>query len=192
MNQVSKEVVYLIGINHDIQLNKDCNLSKQFLNTLENLILDFDIRFVFEEWSVDVNKIWKVKSSTIKRLVDKMKKELKNNIDHSYCDPELHERINENIKDENDLKKEHGWIGLLTPEQRMIIDCEMWKEYEKREKIWLKKIVDKIKDKNVVFICGTKHISIFNTLRGEGFDTLLTKSGYIIKVIPERFDKWYK
>lgn len=186
-------MIYLIGVNHDIQFKKEHNLFGVFKPLLINLIIDCNIKCVAEEWSNEASNKWGVNDSNIKELVKEVMEKFKVEIDHRYVDPNTKERENAGIKDNRDLIKQHGWgINILSPEQRLVIQEEEWKEFQKRENMWINRITDKINGFNVVFICGTQHISLFNKVRSEGFDTLLSKLGYEIEVIPERFDEFFE
>jgi hypothetical protein len=187
-------MIYLIGINHDIQIGQvDGKRSQAFESLLGDLISDFNIKYVVEEWSDEASKIWKVESSKVKRVINEVEKKLEIKINHIYVDPDRRERKENNIKEEKDLVEQHGWKGIiLSGEQKWVIEEEMREEHRKRESMWLKKLALMISDSDIIFICGTKHISDFNKVRGDGFDTLLAKSGYEVEVIDKRFDEWFE
>jgi hypothetical protein len=70
-------------------------------------------------------------------------------VSHRYCDPDREER------------------------KKLGID-----DFPKREKVWLERIAD-LKDSNVLFICGNKHV--------QSFSALLRSSGFKCEVIS---DSW--
>jgi hypothetical protein len=60
-------------------------------------------------------------------------------------------------------------------------------DFSKRENYWHQKIRDKV-NQNILFICGTKHISTFNPSRNsQGFDKLLKDNGWNVEILPEQF-----
>lgn len=186
-------MIYLIGVNHDAQTGKDFDLSEEFVKALKKIIIESNIKFVFEEWNNFAKKTWKIKKTTVQHLVDQINKKSKSKIIYNYYEPEPEERKRNGIKEYDDLITEHGWNEIrLSSEQRTIIENEILIEYKKRENIWFVKIKDFISENDVIFVCGTKHLGFFNKIRGEGFDTLLIENGYEVEVFPDRFDEWYK
>ncbi|MFA6602690.1 MAG: hypothetical protein WCT01_02695 [Candidatus Shapirobacteria bacterium] len=187
-------MVFLVGINHDIQIGIG-NDSRQiaFASLLSHLIVDFNIKYVIEEWNDEASKKWKVNDSKVKELVKETEEKFKIKINHMYVDPDQNMRKDVGIKDERDLVTQHGWGKIIrTGEQMLTIEQEMWEEHRKRERVWLKKIALNISGSDIIFICGTKHISDYNKVRRDGFDTLLANSGYEVKVIDKRFDEWFE
>ena len=174
-------MVYLIGVNHQVQFtNRSSNLSliNNFTSLLEKTALDKDIFLIAEEFSMDALKLWQASACTARDVSKKLK------IKHLFCDPS---------------KKEQKKLGYPTQEERakeagsnLALDIqEVEKKYFPiRENYWFKKIEPYINE-NILFVCGQSHI--------ESFSVLLKKNKIDCEILsqnwgnkPEDFDHHFR
>lgn len=69
-----------------------------------------------------------------------------------------------------------------------VINREQAKDHQKREAFWLEKIGSRVAS-NIIFVCGSGHLSGHSKYRQEGFDSLLKQKGISVTVIPRLFDE---
>jgi len=170
-------MVYLIGVNHDVQFKRGKSETDRFIAYLKQKIKELNIPFIAEESSDDAKKKHNVRTT----IVEDIAKQLK--IEYRACDPTLKEREAEGIPSEKDIIFGLGMSGLLSHEQVEKVDQEGAKYHPQRERIWLKKIRDK-KYQDMIFICGFDHLSKYNPRRKkDGFDKLLIQNGWEVKFL---------
>jgi Asp-tRNA(Asn)/Glu-tRNA(Gln) amidotransferase A subunit family amidase len=182
-------MIYLIGISdHNVQHNgigcADSVVRNNFSVFLEKKIRRYSINLIAEEFNEDaLYKVSKGNIATIRNLVEKLKSEGLE-IKHVFCEPSLSERKAEDILSASEIYSKklniHIYNGKkpnLNKEQQKIFDEEMKRSFLAREQIWLKKIHSYL-DNNVLFICGSDHIT--------SFESLLMSKGCKTKVLESR------
>lgn len=176
-------MIYLIGVNHEVQHNRHFPRTKAFTKLLSNLVKDFNIKLLAEEWSEDASKVWSVSYSTVEDVARI------NNIKYLACDPTTKEREMLGIKTEMDITKEVAELSKepYTKKKSLAYQKTLAPNHAKREQFWLKQLQDFLSD-DIIFVCATQHISEFTNLRKHGFDTLLRQQGHPYQVMKQRFD----
>src|SRR5258705_13328010 len=84
-------MIYLLGINHSVQCNKEADQSKRFASFLSKNIPELDIAFVGEEWSIDASRKWSIQTTTVEDVINELRHE-GCKIETKYCDPDLAEQ----------------------------------------------------------------------------------------------------
>ena len=178
-------MVYIIGVNHQVQHNRSLPQTSEFLAFLEDFIKDKEIALIAEEWSDDASDTSAVATSTVEDFASI------NGIDYLACDPTFAERKVLGIRSSEDIRQELIKLAKQGPYTK-----EKSKEYQKklitedhhkRERFWLEQIQN-YTDEDIIFICGTEHIGKFTSLREYGFDLLLRDEKIPVEVLTERFD----
>lgn len=146
-------MVYIVGIGHSIQCDKNFSFSitKKYINDMKKLVIDSDIKLIAEEFSIEALSIQQppILSTTTKDL----SKELK--IQHKYCDPNSEER------------KVIGWNSAHDDILRL--------------KNWLEKIIKYI-NYPIIFICGNRHVLDFaKIIKDKGYDVSICHKIYLSK-----------
>lgn len=178
-------MVYIIGVNHQVQHNRNLSRTGEFLAFLKDFIQDKEIGLIAEEWNVDASDISSVATSTVEDFASI------NRIDHLACDPTFAERKVLGIRSSEEIRKELMELvkqGSNTKEKSKEYQKKLViKDHPKREKFWLKQIKN-YTDEDIIFICGTEHIGRFTNLRECGFELLLKDEKIPVEVLEERFD----
>lgn len=167
-------MIFLIGISHDMQIGKDGVKCHPFIEYVKKVCLESKIDILAEEWNEDSYSLWKITSTTVENVARELK------IQYRYCDPNYIQKTYLGIPTQLEIQKKLGSI-LAAPIQK-----ESSKYHPERELFWYKKIEDVI-HKNILFICGSDHISCHNTYSKSGFDTLLTQKGCNVEILPKTF-----
>jgi len=168
-------MVYILGIDHLVQHNKEFELTQAFLNYLETLINTKPIEYLAEEFSIDALKISGVTRSTVKEITNKHK------LIHIYSDPTLEKRDILGIRTDDQIKDEFAFKSINynnSTEFQKKLKIEKAKDYHIRENYWLNTIAH-LRQKSGIFICGTIHI--------KSFALLLSKNNFKVVVLPEKF-----
>ena len=178
-------MIYLIGVDHKIQhdgknsYNK--NKRKAFSDYIVNKVKDLSICLLAEEFNEDALDQSSANESTVRKVAKKI------GVDHRFCDPgyeirrELGIPKREEIISNLDFEDQINKVGL-TRKQEKEVSKETKKYFSQREKHWFKKIKDKIDlNINIIFICGSSHIHIF--------ESLLNDEGIKVKILVKDFDK---
>ncbi len=178
-------MVYLIGVNHQVQHNRNLPQTGEFLAFLEDFITDKKIVLIAEEWNDDASDISAVATSTVEDFASI------NGIDYLACDPTFAERKVLGIRSNEEICQELMELAKQSPytkEKSIEYQKKLAREdHPKREKFWLEQIRDYV-DEDIIFICGTEHIGQFTKLRKYGFDILLLDEKIPVQVLKERFD----
>lgn len=167
-------MIYVIGINHDIQFDKQSSLIQEFISYLKNIVKKNRIDVIAEESSEDALKKWDVEKTSVQEFSDN------NGLKYIACDPNIDERKILGIRTDEEIKKEKGLPRALNHEQLCILDQEKKRDFIKREEFWLNKIKG-YSANQVIFICGTDHLN--NTQKPEGFEKLLSSKNYKYKLL---------
>lgn len=178
-------MVYLIGVNHDVQFKEGEPETDRFIACLKRKIKELNIVLVAEESSDDAKEVHEVETTTIEDIVnEEIAKGSK--IEYIAFDATLREREKHGIPSEKDIifrLFKGNTLICLSHEQVKLVDQEKAKYHLKREKIWFKKIRDR-KHQEMIFICGFVHLSKYNPLRKKnGFDKLLIKNGWKVNFL---------
>lgn len=167
-------MIYLLGVNHNIQWDLNNPQHKNFQKYLNKFIIDHFINVLAEEFHKDFlpeNQ----KTSVLKKIANNKK------IKHIYCDANEEERERLGIKTPRQIRTElnipHSWSSDQGSYYNGLIDGELKKYFGKREKFWINKI-KKYFNQNIIFICGYKHKKTFSRR--------LKKYGWSVIVIRKR------
>lgn len=168
-------MIYLLGIDHQVQYQKKTQISMVFGFYLSKKVKDLNTVFIAEEWSEDSSKINHIETTVPQDIAKKY------NIEHMYCDPDGKERKIIGIPNQAEIKSQLNITGLVLEgdSNHGLIIAEAKKYYSIREKFWLDKIKGKLKH-NMIFVCGSDHLV--------NFRKLLSINGYQAKILPKRFD----
>jgi hypothetical protein len=149
--------ILLIGLNHCHQLLGYAKESGKFKSFLKGLCLKECPDIIAEELNEDAIKQWKANDSVARKIAISLK------VRHLFCDPDLKERKALDIKCFKEIAQELGYGPVLTREQTSKVENIEKIHWEKRERFWLCKLIEKQFDK-CIFILGANHIDSFNTL----------------------------
>lgn len=86
-------MIYLLGIDHQVQHQKDTQISMVFAFYLSKKVKELNIEFIGEEWFTDLLIENGVTTTISQDIANKY------NIEHRFCDPDRNER------------KEIGWAS---------------------------------------------------------------------------------
>jgi len=178
-------MIYLLGIKHDIQLGLRPLLADRFVELVKEIITRIPIELVCEEVSIDVLKGVGIKTSPLEELCKTLK------VRYKACDPTDKERLAKKILSPEE--KLNIMQKLFESFKANIINRKPATEYQelrkilakddrKREKFWFSKIKGE-KSKNILFICGTGHISSYRSSQGKGFDKMLKQNKWKAKTL---------
>lgn len=156
-------MIYLVGVNHEIQYKQktENKKAKEFGKYIFNVIKGNRISVIAEELSEEALKLNKCNESISRENSHKLK------IEHKFCDPDTEERTKIGYPTIKQIKEE-----LNLPKPKSVAEHKLQesliKEKEKsyfpiRERFWLEKIKDRLKE-NILFICGDDHIESFSIL----------------------------
>lgn len=178
-------MIYLLPVSHDVQLGKH-NLSNNYKEFLVSVIPKLKISLVCEELSEDDVKA-DIHECIAKDVASKL------GISYIHAEPTDKERekldipLNEEIiKNMQNLILEIKLTGAYPSKLFEKFRQKMTIAHQKRELYWLNKIIDK-KQKNVLFVVGIGHLNLYKEVHGEGFDKLLEKNNFDIKILPTDF-----
>jgi len=151
----------LVGVDHSVQHNgraaypdEDINrLRSEFRSYLQNCIIENQVVIVAVESNAEVLEKFNATESVPKLLADA------NKIKHIFCEPSLDDRRHLGITN----------IGNT-------------EDYEKREKVWLQRILP-YKGERILLILGAEHIS--------SFSMLAESSGFSLNTIEPYFCREY-
>lgn len=150
---------YIVGINHSVQFKKD-EFSLNFLSFIRDIIINYNIEFIAEEWSEDADRLWKVKESNLSSLSKELNKPL------IQFEPNEIDKNKFGIMTQMDVQKT---VELYIPTLKTIEDIKKResereklkkKNYKAREKYWLEKIKPYL-NRNTLVVCGNDHIDTF-------------------------------
>lgn len=174
-------MVYILGVNHSVQSNKEAEQTKRFVSFLRTNIEDLDIAFVGEEWNQDASRLWGIQRTTVEDLITEMCSEGRQVVT-KYCDPSLVEQKALGILSQAEI------AAAIGSHLKKDIDKEQAKDHPKREQYWLEQLTPHLAG-HCIFICGSSHINGRSDYRSEGFDTLLAAQGIEYTVFHELFDE---
>lgn len=171
---------YIVGINHSVQFKKD-EFSLNFLSFIRDIIINYNIEIIAEEWSEDADRLWKIKESNLSSLSRELNKPL------IQFEPKEIDKNKFGIMTKTDIKEA---IELYIPVLKVMDDIEKRESerkklekqnYQPREKYWLEKIKHH-SNQNTLIICGNDHINTFSKLLLENnFDfSILSKDVWIL------------
>ncbi|OGP54582.1 MAG: hypothetical protein A2Y65_06300 [Deltaproteobacteria bacterium RBG_13_52_11] len=129
----------------------------KFKSYLENLFLKENPDLIAEELNEDAIKKWNALGSLARETARHL------GIRHLFCDPDLEERKALGIKCFKEIAQELGYGSVLTSEQSSEVKKIEKTHWEKRERFWLGKLIEKQFDK-CIFLVGADHVDHFNTL----------------------------
>lgn len=161
-------MVYLIGIRHEFQHNGHGSVDGisrgKFTSYLENMIKEYGVSLVAEEFNEEALQKSNATSSTAKCVADKL------SIKHLFCDPNTKERKVIGIPSCDEIKKGLGFTKpCLSHDEVKILDAEKKKYFPQRESFWFEKIKKHLNEV-IIFLCGSDHIN--------SFESLLINQGY--------------
>lgn len=177
-------MIYIVGVNHRVQHDRKLPETKLFLDFIDSLIDRFNIRLLAEEWNDDASEISSVATSTVEDLA------YIHDIEHLACDPTKEEREKLGIRTSEKIRDELGKLAEFPYDKEISIEYQKkiaQGDHSIREYFWLKQI-ERYLDRNIIFVCGSEHISVFTKLRRYGFDSILKSQKIPFKVIERRFD----
>lgn len=169
-------MIYLIGINHNLQHNGNgsanlYSLRNKFSAFLNEKIQEYGITLLAEEFNEEALKINAAIDTVAQHITDKLK------IEHIFCDPNTEERQNIGIPSRAEIKSALSIKGLVVSlEDDNRIKEEQRKYHPIREMYWFGKI-EKYLHENLIFVCGADHL--------KGFEALLSSKGYKPVVLAE-------
>lgn len=171
-------MIYLLGISHNYQWDKNSIEQIVFINYLKTTIQKLNIQIIAEEWSLNTfkEKAYKCIHST---SVFDIAKEFK--VNHAYIDTDREIDKKLGIKRDDDIKKELGirrCEKCMKNEDREMLNKLRMPNHRKREQYWLTQINEDLK-KEMIFVCGYHHILPFREL--------LNKQGINSKILPKTF-----
>lgn len=165
-------MIYILGVNHNIQWDLTNPNHKDINKYLENFIVKHGITVLAEEYHKDFlpeNQ----KTSVLKKIANRK------NIKHIYCDANEEERERLGIKTPRQIRTElnipHSWSSDKELYYNGLIDGELKKFFGKREKFWINKI-KKYFNQNIIFVCGYKHKkTLSGRLKRNGCDVIVIR-----------------
>jgi len=89
-------MIYLLGVDHQVQHQKNAQVSKKFMTYLGKSIRDLKIGFVGEEWFDDLLKENNITTTTTQDIASNHR------IEHRFCDPNRRERNKIGWRSKND------------------------------------------------------------------------------------------
>ena len=156
--------VYLIGVDHSVQWNRESKEAREFVSFLEKKISQLRPSLIAEEFSEQALKQNNVESTTVQDVA------VRHEIKHIFCDPSDKEREEIGYPTKKQLRESFGIRssieGTKEHKKRNLHERAFW---PLREKFWLDKI-QKTKSARIIFICGSEHL--------ESFRKLLLENGY--------------
>ncbi|MBU0999453.1 hypothetical protein KKG24_04115 [Patescibacteria group bacterium] len=174
-------MIYLIGVNHQLQDGTDRFGSQELLLYVRNFIDKNAITLLAEEWSSDIAK--KRGESILRACEDKTK--------YFQFDLLQSEADKLGVKRNEEIWRE---LGATEISPGIFSSCDMEKflqrrreESRKREPEWLKRLSPHLKKGDSVIVCGSDHLSDKNPDGLTGFDVLLNQQGYQAKIL-KHFD----
>ena len=190
-------MIYLLGVDHQIQHNRDLVKTKLFVEYLEVEARGQGVVLIAEEFSEESVLSNNVSTSTVQDVAKKL------NIEHKFCDLNTKERrkigyplsddrncpITRKIRDkifnqmllEGKTPRRINFSIESTEEQKRYKHILKIKYYPIREKFWFNKIKrDLSSGKEIIFICGFEHLKTFRLL--------LIQKGFEVVILPRRFD----
>lgn len=113
-------MIYLLGVNHQVQHERNAQLSMVFDFYLSKKVEELNITFIAEEWSEDSSRISSVKTTVPQDIAKRYK------IKHMYCDPRKDERKEIGwLSKSDDYLREKFWLNKIKPylNHNMIFVC---------------------------------------------------------------------
>jgi hypothetical protein len=114
---IIKKVIYLIGIDHQVQHAKNIDIAKLFSSYLEKKVTDLNVDIIAEEWFEELLEMNNVTSTIPQDIAKKFK------IKHIFCDPnkQERERIGWKTKADNHLREKYWLDKIKNSSQKNII-----------------------------------------------------------------------
>lgn len=104
-------MIYLIGVDHQVQHQKNTQISMVFAFYLSKKIKELNIKFISEEWFEDLLNKNNVKSTVPQDVANKQK------IEHVFCDPDKNERKRIGwFSKKDDYLREQYWLTKIKGE----------------------------------------------------------------------------
>ena len=101
-------MIYLLGIDHQVQHQKNTQISMVFAFYLSKKVKELDIKFIAEEWFVDLLKENGVIATVPQGIANKY------NIEHRFCDPDRMERQGIGwLSKKDDHLREKFWLNKI-------------------------------------------------------------------------------
>jgi predicted metal-binding protein len=150
-------VIYIIGVNHELQyFDGSTNLLLNFLSEQVELL---GAKLIAEELNQEaIDREQQTRQTTLESTSRGAAS--KKGIDHRFCDPDSAERVVIGIPSPAQIRKS---LGLRAGENEDRVEEEARRDFPLREKFWLDKISDKIHE-NIIFVCGSCHVDSFAAL----------------------------
>jgi hypothetical protein len=102
-------MIYLLGIDHQVQHQKNTQISMAFAFYLSKKVKELDIKFIGEEWFMDLLKENSVTTTVPQGIANKY------NIEHRFCDPDRMERQRIGwLSKEDDHLREKFWLNKIS------------------------------------------------------------------------------
>jgi len=176
-------MIYLLGINHKLQWDRNYYNTSLLINYIERKIKKHKIEILAEEFSEEIfkDRFYIEQSINTTSLYDIAVRSM---LRHIYCDPDINKRSELGIRRTYIIKKAAN-IDFFKPEKDYSPE-----EYERfrrerkidddiREMYWLSQITD-YKDGNILFLCGIQHL--------KSFGAKLVNNAFQVKIFNEVFD----
>lgn len=189
-------MIYIIPIIHELQSKNPSTYpyANDFVNYLKQKIVEFNIKFLADEWSEDgLNDYWGHTSN-----VENVANELK--IKYRAIDPSIKRRnelkiptLEETVSNNTNKLPFFSKFHYFPPtgegkKEKLEWDIIQASYFTKREDEWFKNIAD-ILNENIIIICGSNHVSCGNKhlTNSKGFDIYLQEKGYSTEILTENF-----
>lgn len=107
-------MIYLLGIDHQVQHQKNTQISMVFAFYLSKKVKELNVKFIGEEWFADLLKENGVTTTVSQDIASKY------NIEHRFCDPDRNERkeIGWSSKNDDHLR-EKFWLERVRDRKNM-------------------------------------------------------------------------
>ncbi len=149
---------FLIGLNHGYQLEGYDEYDwKSFYKYLLGHAVDLEVDLLAEELNEEGVKRYKAKGSVARRI------SVERDIDHLFIDPDSVERKQLEVKGWKEIVDELGYGPVLTKAQSRDVKQIQNKHWDKRERIWLERLL-KIEYEKCILIIGADHVDRVRTL----------------------------
>ena len=164
--------VLLIGLNHGFQLEGYNSEWEKFKSFLYDRCLEEKPNLIAEELNIEAINLWKASDSVARRVANNL------GFDHLFCDPDSNQRKILGIKGRKEIAIDLGYGRVLTSQQSKEIDTIERCHWERREKYWLDRLVER-NFKKCFFLIGSDHMVTFCSL--------LKSNGIKIKIISKKW-----
>jgi len=164
--------VLLIGLNHSFQLEGFNSEWELFKNYLSDRCLEENPDLIAEELNIEAIELWKANDSVARRIANSL------GIGHLFCDPDSSEREKIGIKSIKEIASDLGYGHALTSQESEKVEIMDKKQWDKREKYWLSRLLEKDFQK-CIFIVGSDHVdSFYSKLKENKIETQILTNNW--------------